>query len=199
MGRQLYSFNLLSIVCRHTHAGWSAPRDARDAAAGGLLSGDRGACGGQLRAHARALPGGSKFSPGQVRFPLDLQLCLLLLSLLLAAYCRETGAHAEAMRAHFHGISTQQLRPGDAISALVCSACCTSASLGWKTHNLRLMSSTEMTQEENLRAALLLEQAAFCLLHVAPPHVRKFAFHMVLSGLRYNACGQVPLGVRAYR
>lgn len=56
-----------------------------------------------------------------------------------------------------------------------------------------------MTQEENLRAALLLEQAAFCLLHVAPPHVRKFAFHMVLSGLRYNACVQVPLGVRAYR
>lgn len=54
-------------------------------------------------------------------------------------------------------------------------------------------------QEENLRAALLLEQAAWALLRTQPPHARKFAFHMVLSGLRYNACGQLPLGGRAYR
>ena len=54
-------------------------------------------------------------------------------------------------------------------------------------------------QEENLRAALVLEQAAHCLLRTAPPHVRKYAFHMVLSGLRYNACGQQQLGIRAYR
>ena len=54
-------------------------------------------------------------------------------------------------------------------------------------------------QEENLRAALVLEQAAQCLLHTSPPHVRKYAFHMVLSGLRYNSCGQQQLGMRAYR
>jgi trafficking protein particle complex subunit 8 len=54
-------------------------------------------------------------------------------------------------------------------------------------------------QEENLRAALLLEQAALCLLRITPPHVRKFAFHMVLAGLRYNACNQQQLGIRAYR
>ena len=54
-------------------------------------------------------------------------------------------------------------------------------------------------QEENLRAALLLEQAALCLLRVQPPSVRKFAFHMVLAGLRYNACDQKGLGTRAYR
>ena len=35
-------------------------------------------------------------------------------------------------------------------------------------------------QEESLRAALLLEQAALCLLRVAPPALRKFSFHMVL-------------------
>lgn len=45
----------------------------------------------------------------------------------------------------------------------------------------------------------MLEQAAHCLLRTAPPHVRKYAFHMVLSGLRYNACGQQQLGIRAYR
>jgi trafficking protein particle complex subunit 8 len=56
-----------------------------------------------------------------------------------------------------------------------------------------------LLQEENLRAALLLEQAAWALLRTQPPHARKFAFHMVLSGLRYNACQQVPLGMRAYR
>ncbi|KAK9916791.1 hypothetical protein WJX75_007099 [Coccomyxa subellipsoidea] len=54
-------------------------------------------------------------------------------------------------------------------------------------------------QEENLRAALLLEQAALCLLRVSPPSVRKYAFHMVLAGLRYNACDQKALGMRAYR
>ena len=54
-------------------------------------------------------------------------------------------------------------------------------------------------QEENLRAALLLEQAAWALLRTQPPHARKFAFHMVLSGLRYNACQQASLGMRAYR
>ena len=54
-------------------------------------------------------------------------------------------------------------------------------------------------QEEGLRAALLLEQAALCLLRVAPPALRKFAFHMVLAGLRYSSCGQGALGARAYR
>lgn len=50
-----------------------------------------------------------------------------------------------------------------------------------------------------MRAALLLEAAAQCLLHMAPPAIRKFAFHMVLAGLRYNACDQKQLGVAAYR
>ena len=54
-------------------------------------------------------------------------------------------------------------------------------------------------QEESLRAALLLEQAALCLLRVAPPALRKFSFHMVLAGLRYAGCGQAALGARAYQ
>jgi hypothetical protein len=54
-------------------------------------------------------------------------------------------------------------------------------------------------QEENLRAGLLLEQAAHCLLSQSPPHVRKFAFHLVLAGLRYDMCAQKGLAQRAYK
>jgi len=54
-------------------------------------------------------------------------------------------------------------------------------------------------QEESLRAALLLEQAALCLLRVAPPALHKFSFHMVLAGLRYAGCGKAALGARAYQ
>ena len=55
-------------------------------------------------------------------------------------------------------------------------------------------------QEENLRAGLLLEQAAHSLLRLAPaPHVRKFAFHLVLAGLRFNLCEQKGLALRAYK
>ncbi|MEW5318844.1 MAG: hypothetical protein WDW38_010029, partial [Sanguina aurantia] len=53
--------------------------------------------------------------------------------------------------------------------------------------------------EENARAALLLEQAAYALLYLRPPSTRKFAFQMVLSGLRYHSCGQKRLAIHAYR
>ncbi len=54
-------------------------------------------------------------------------------------------------------------------------------------------------QEDDLRAGLLLEQAAHCLLALQPPHVRKFAFHLVLAGLRYDMCAQRSLAHRVYR
>ena len=53
-------------------------------------------------------------------------------------------------------------------------------------------------QEDNLRAGLLLEQAAYCLLSLQPAHKRKFAFHLVLAGLRYDMCEQKFLSRRAY-
>jgi hypothetical protein len=46
-------------------------------------------------------------------------------------------------------------------------------------------------QEQNLRAAMLLEQSAICYLRAAPPLWRKFGFHMVLAGHRYNQGLQV--------
>ena len=56
-----------------------------------------------------------------------------------------------------------------------------------------------IAQEENLRSGLLLEQGALCLLRTRPPQLRKFSFHMTLAGLRFNACEQKALGMRAYR
>ena len=50
-----------------------------------------------------------------------------------------------------------------------------------------------------MRAGLLLEQAAHCLLSLQPPHTRKFAFQLVLAGLRFDMCGQKGLAQRAYR
>ena len=50
-----------------------------------------------------------------------------------------------------------------------------------------------------MSAALLLEQAAHLQLLCTPPGVRKYAFHTVLAGLRYNSAGQARLGMRCYR
>lgn len=52
--------------------------------------------------------------------------------------------------------------------------------------------------EEDLRAALLIERAAFLLLRVRPARIRKFAFHLVLAGLRYSKGGARELAARAY-
>jgi len=54
-------------------------------------------------------------------------------------------------------------------------------------------------EESHVRAALLLEQTAACLLRCDPPLERKFAFHLVLAGLRYHQCDQRLLAERAYR
>lgn len=56
-----------------------------------------------------------------------------------------------------------------------------------------------LPQEDALRAGLLLEQAAHCLLALAQAHTRKFAFHLVLAGLRYDMAEQKGLAQRAYR
>ncbi|KAG2449122.1 hypothetical protein HYH02_005870 [Chlamydomonas schloesseri] len=55
------------------------------------------------------------------------------------------------------------------------------------------------SEEENARAGLLLEQSAYCMLYLRPPLVRKFAFQMVLAGIRYICCGQKRIAIHAYR
>jgi hypothetical protein len=60
-----------------------------------------------------------------------------------------------------------------------------------------------MEQKENMRAALLLEQAALCPLRVLRLlHRRRWcahAVHMVHAGPRYKCRDQKALGMRAYR
>eukprot|EP01018_Ginkgo_biloba_P005816 Gb_19012 [translate_table: standard] len=54
------------------------------------------------------------------------------------------------------------------------------------------------SEEPNLRAGVLLEQAAYCYLRANPPMLRKFGFHLVLAGNRYNVCNQRKHAIRAY-
>lgn len=53
-------------------------------------------------------------------------------------------------------------------------------------------------EESNLRAGLLLEQAAYCFLLAEPMMLRKYGFHMVLAGNRYNLSAQRKHAIRAY-
>jgi hypothetical protein len=47
--------------------------------------------------------------------------------------------------------------------------------------------------EEPLHSAVFLEQASYCYLLSKPPMLRKFGFHLVLSGDQYKKCDQVPI------
>ena len=49
------------------------------------------------------------------------------------------------------------------------------------------------------RSALLLEQAAHCFLNSQPTALRKYAFHMILSGHRFSKAGQKRHALRAYK
>jgi hypothetical protein len=42
-------------------------------------------------------------------------------------------------------------------------------------------------------------QSAYCMLYARPPLMRKFAFQMVLAGIRYICCGQKRIAIHAYR
>ncbi|CAK9860998.1 unnamed protein product [Sphagnum jensenii] len=53
-------------------------------------------------------------------------------------------------------------------------------------------------EELDLRAGVLLEQAAYCYLRASPPMLRKFGFHLVLAGNRYIVCAQHKHAMRVY-
>ena len=48
-----------------------------------------------------------------------------------------------------------------------------------------------VTQDTDLASALFLEQGAHCFINMKTPMVRKYAFHMILAGHRFNKAGQV--------
>lgn len=53
--------------------------------------------------------------------------------------------------------------------------------------------------EEPLHSAVFLEQASYCYLLSKPPMLRKFGFHLVLSGDQYKKCDQIKHAIRTYR
>ncbi len=59
-------------------------------------------------------------------------------------------------------------------------------------------SSCPLQESDSVRSALMMEQAALYLLQIAPPGLRKFAFTMVLAGLKYLNFSQRTLGIRCY-
>lgn len=52
--------------------------------------------------------------------------------------------------------------------------------------------------DSELRAALLLERAAFAFVRCEPPMLRKFASYMVLAGVRYVRAGAIAAATRCY-
>ncbi|KAG6499083.1 hypothetical protein ZIOFF_038839 [Zingiber officinale] len=54
-------------------------------------------------------------------------------------------------------------------------------------------------QEPSLHAAVMLEQASYCYLLSIPPMLRKYGFHLVLSGNRYYISDQRQHAIQAYR
>ncbi|CAL5362525.1 hypothetical protein CsSME_00053951 [Camellia sinensis var. sinensis] len=53
--------------------------------------------------------------------------------------------------------------------------------------------------EEPLHLAVMLEQASCCYLFAKPPMLRKYGFHLVLSGDLYKKCDQMKHAIRTYR
>ncbi|KAJ9554786.1 hypothetical protein OSB04_009400 [Centaurea solstitialis] len=53
--------------------------------------------------------------------------------------------------------------------------------------------------EEFLHSAVMLEQASYCYLLAKPPMLRKYGFHLILSGDLYQKCDQIKHAIRAYR
>ncbi|KAL1813358.1 hypothetical protein ACET3Z_023423 [Daucus carota] len=53
--------------------------------------------------------------------------------------------------------------------------------------------------EEPLHSAVMLEQASYCYLFANPPMLRKYGFHLILSGDLYKKCDQIKHAIRTYR
>ncbi|CAJ1882515.1 unnamed protein product [Sphenostylis stenocarpa] len=53
--------------------------------------------------------------------------------------------------------------------------------------------------EDILHSAVMLEQASYCYLLSRPSMLRKYGFHLVLSGEQYKKCDQIKHAIRTYR
>ncbi|KAG9443300.1 hypothetical protein H6P81_014640 [Aristolochia fimbriata] len=55
------------------------------------------------------------------------------------------------------------------------------------------------SEERPLHAAVMLEQSSYCYLYASPPMLRKYGFHLVLAGSRYEITEQRMHAIRTYR
>ncbi|KMT11297.1 hypothetical protein BVRB_5g109810 isoform A [Beta vulgaris subsp. vulgaris] len=53
--------------------------------------------------------------------------------------------------------------------------------------------------EEPLQSAVMLEQASYCYLFSVPQMLRKYGFHLILSGDSYKKCDQMKHAIRMYK
>ncbi|XP_021845470.1 uncharacterized protein [Spinacia oleracea] len=53
--------------------------------------------------------------------------------------------------------------------------------------------------EEPLQSAVMLEQASYCYLFSVPQMLRKYGFHLILSGDSYRKCDQMKHAIRTYK
>ncbi|VFQ62580.1 unnamed protein product [Cuscuta campestris] len=56
-----------------------------------------------------------------------------------------------------------------------------------------------LSGEEPLHSAVMLEQSSYCYLFCTPPMLRKYGFHLILSGDLYKKCDQIKHAIRTYR
>ncbi|KAK9833051.1 hypothetical protein WJX74_005623 [Apatococcus lobatus] len=129
----------------------------------------------------------------------SVQELLGLASFMIGASMQEVMTH---FKEAFHRFSPQERDPSRdgiryATRSMLLLAQYASLHGQWSEAHQGLMRAH--LQEEDGRAAVLLEQAALCLLHKQPPNLRRFSFHFVLAGLRYNSCNLRNLGRHAYR
>ena len=68
----------------------------------------------------------------------------------------------------------------------------------WISHGTLFITECGVQESDSVRAGLLGEQAALSLIQTSPPSLRKFAFTMVLAGLKYLSFSQRALGIRCY-
>lgn len=59
--------------------------------------------------------------------------------------------------------------------------------------NISSRSYFHLLPQEPLQSAVMLEQASYCYLFSVPQMLRKYGFHLILSGDSYKKCDQVYL------
>ena len=62
--------------------------------------------------------------------------------------------------------------------------------------SMKLLRASDHESDNDCRAAIMLELGGYCFLQISPPQFRKYAFHLVLAGFRYNLAHQRKHTVR---